>query len=269
MSYTITFTPNGIPGLRILGKGDKKLIVLHGFTQSRYSLIAPLTELWRSYGTTDFLDCPSHGTSRAIDHRALFADLDELTEGADLLGYSLGGRLALWYVATHRTKLSHVIALSAHLGHADEASRAARAKRDEDLAAALEATPDEGSGLGASLAPRREFLASWNAAPIFGGRALTPSQLQSRLGTQLSHLARSLRNDGTGAQLDLGPGLATSRTPLVYLFGQRDDPYRAQATRLAGIRPNAIIAEVPQAGHDVLADNPVATCATLKDALSR
>ncbi len=232
--------------------------------------MAALAPLWTRYGQTDFLDCPGHGTGPSVrpDHRALFRDLDELSFGADLVGYSLGGRLAMWYGATHTSGLSHIIALSAHLGITEVGAREARRDRDQALAASLETTLDTDGALGKSLAERRTFLARWNSQPIFGDRTLTPSQLASRLGTPLRGFASSLRNDGTGVQPDLGDALATSKTPLIYLVGERDAPYQEQATRLGAIRPDATIVTVPGASHDLLADDPVAVCAILTGALS-
>lgn len=229
------------------------VVVLHGFTQSRWSLVDPILPIADQLGSTiRFLEAPGHGADRGPDDHHEFLAAVAAMEPTIVLGYSMGGRLALWLAATHPDLAAHVVAISANPGIPDEHERRRRREHDQALAARLEAIAVE-RGLGRPSDAVRAFLAEWDAQPLFRRRHLNEAALRARsLGTP-SGWARSLRRYGTGEQPDLVPLLAASRARLSVLVGADDAAYRAHAARL---RERAAIVVVPLAGHDVLAEQP-------------
>jgi 2-succinyl-6-hydroxy-2,4-cyclohexadiene-1-carboxylate synthase len=162
-----------------------------------------------------------------------------------LVGYSLGGRLALGMVARHPDLAAAAIVVGGHPGLRDREARAARLRADEALAKSIES-----AGI-------RRFVAEWEERPLFASQKTLPgSVLAAQRATRLSHdpkgLARSLRTVGLGCMPDLRPALARASTRIHMVTGGLDDRFTALA---AEIRPSAhtVVAGV---GHNVLLEAP-------------
>ncbi|MHB8191146.1 MAG: alpha/beta fold hydrolase [Ferrimicrobium sp.] len=260
-----------IPNVTLKGSGTGGLVVLHGFTQTRLSMVRPLVELARTYDHTTFVECPGHG-SWAEPYPTIeefLNQLRDLIDGEDLLGYSMGGRLALWLFATHPESIAHCAVLSANPGIEDPTQRAQRVHADEAIARTLDAIDHEDQGLGTDRSALRDFLRTWNTAAIFHGRELSAAQEEARLGSRPRGLAFALRSYGTGVQPNLTPILSRTSGSLSYLVGERDDAYVIHRDRLVDARPATATATIAGAGHDLLAERPNETIATLIDLLER
>ena len=90
-------------------------------------------------------DLPGHGSdSTDLDprHFSLEATLTQVEHAGvwptDLIGYSMGGRVALHFAATYPTKVRHLILESASPGLATEGERLERQVNDEELARKIE-----------------------------------------------------------------------------------------------------------------------------------
>ena len=81
---------------------------------------------------------------------------------ADVLGYSLGARVALRLAVAHPDVVDRLVLESPSAGLATEAERAARRASDEALAARLEAGGIE------------RFVDEWERNPVFAGTAIEP-----------------------------------------------------------------------------------------------
>src|SRR6516164_8577892 len=148
-----------MPSLAAVRQGEGPTVLLvHGFTQVATSM-APLAERLAAARRVVAVDLPGHGGSGAIS-----ADLDESAalvaavadgEPFDLVGYSLGGRVALHAACRPPSNLRAVAVVSASPGIADPERRRARFERDVALAEALEADGDLDG-----------FLRRWLAAPM-------------------------------------------------------------------------------------------------------
>ncbi len=240
------------------------VVLLHGFTGSSASWddVAPALaqagyRVWApdllGHGHTDAPDDPRRYTMDqvAADLVALLQhrELGLGGEPAHLLGYSMGGRLAL-YLALHRPEWGRSLVLeSASPGLDDPAQRQARRRQDEALAARILA-----QGIPA-------FVATWERLPLWTSQArLSPAvrrQLrQQRLQNRALGLANSLRGMGTGAQPSLWPRLAQLSVPTLLLVGAEDAKYVALNRRMAACIPSARLRVVSQAGHTVHLEQP-------------
>src|SRR5919202_3743111 len=109
--------------------------------------------------------------------------------GAALVGYSMGGRLALHAVAREPERYSALVLVGASAGIEDPAEQRARSAADEELAAWIERRPIA------------EVVARWEAQPVFATQSasLVASQRPGRLSHEPAQLARLLRSAGQGA----------------------------------------------------------------------
>jgi 2-succinyl-6-hydroxy-2,4-cyclohexadiene-1-carboxylate synthase len=233
--------------------------LLHGFTQSGRSwreLIATMPAGWRWIVP----DLRGHGETRMqpgapCTMDACKADLELLWDhlGIDrshLVGYSMGGRLALHVAARRQERLISLLTIGAHAGLEQEA-RDGRRQGDDALAQRIEK-----DGLEA-------FINYWSALPLFAGiERRGPSfvaQLRAeRMRNTTAGLAASLRGMGAGQMEPLWDELGRVAVPSTFVAGQLDHGYVASARRLASIVPNSRVEVVLRAGHAVHLERPEA-----------
>lgn len=153
-------------------------------------------------------------------------------EGQILLGYSMGGRLALQLLEQQR--FAKAIVVSAGLNTPD----AARKARDEAWARRFES--DDWQTL----------MRDWNAQPVFGGHALERREEDY----DRAELARQLR-EWSPAVLP-PPRLESIETPLLWIAGERDAKYVAIAREAVARLPHAEVWICPDAGHRVPWEQP-------------
>ena len=203
-------------------------------------------------------DLPGHGVSCGLScgsysfegaARATLGVLDRLGVGrATVVGYSMGGRLALYLALRHPRRCSGLFLESASPGLEDATERAARRRADEEKARRLETDDFE------------TFLRDWYAQPLFASLArrdgLVEETIEARRGNDPAELARALRGMGTGAQPPLWGELPGLAVPTLALAGELDEKFVAVSRRMAAASPNVRAAVVPGAGHNVRAEAP-------------
>ena len=255
-----TVTANGL-AYRIDISGDgPPLLLLHGFTGSRRN--------WRPHlpaFASDFkviaLDLLGHGetavpqTPQRYQMEQAAADLvtiiDQITTPpVHLLGYSMGGRLALYFALNFYPYVRKLILESASPGLKTAQARAERQQRDEALADFIER-----EGIVA-------FVDRWEKLPLWATQkqaetAVRQTLRQQRLQNNPAGLAHSLRGMGTGVQPSLWPHLSQMDTPTLLLCGELDDKFVAINREMVTLMPQAQLAIVPQAGHTVHWERPL------------
>lgn len=237
------------------------LLLLHGFTGSagEWADLTPHVAPVRDVIAVDLI---GHGRSSAPADPArysieaclvdLLALLDALgIERADVLGYSMGGRVALQLAAAAPARVRSLILESASPGIADEAERAARAASDDALAARVEA---EGLAW---------FVDHWASIPLFASQASLPAGVRAalrerRLRGSATGYANSLRGMGAGRQSSLWERLPELGRPALLVSGELDVKYVAINTRMAELLPAARHALIRGAGHAVHLEQPAA-----------
>jgi 2-succinyl-6-hydroxy-2,4-cyclohexadiene-1-carboxylate synthase len=220
------------------GSGPR-LVLAHGFTQTGRSwgqFARVLGEVHRLVQ----VDLPGHGGSS--DVRADLAESADLVATAagdepfDLLGYSLGARVALHVAIAHPRSVRRLVLIGGTAGIEDDARRAERRRRDETLADDLEASGDLDA-----------FLRRWLASPMFAG--LRDPGLAERRRNSVSGLASSLRLAGTGTQVPLWDRLGDLAAPVLAVAGADDLRFCVEAQRMACTARAGVASLVPGAGH--------------------
>jgi len=163
--------------------------------------------------------------------------------GDILLGYSMGGRLALRMLELQ--PMQKAIIVSAGLNAPDEERR----KRDEEWARRFES--EEWSSL----------MRAWNAQPVFGGHVLERREEDY----DRAELARQLREYSPAVLPP--PRLERIETPILWIAGARDAKYAEVAQRAVARLPRAELWLCPEAGHRVPWEQREAFVARLREFL--
>lgn len=249
------------------GTGPAALL-LHGFTGSAETLSGVRDALRASHRVIR-PDLVGHGESDAPDAAAAYtmpacvaqlgALLDALgVERADVIGYSMGGRVALSLAATAPARVRSLVLVGATAGLVAEADRAARVAADEALARRILADGVE------------RFVDEWMALPLFASqrRRLGPEALAAaraqRLRGRAKGLAGSLRGMGTGAMPPLHAALPRLAMPVLLVVGGEDAKFRDIAVEMAATIPDAEVAIVAEAGHAAHLEQPAAFAEVLR-----
>ena len=198
------------------------------------------------------LDLPGHGENQQIQvdsfeafHHWLSDTL--LTHGVRrycLLGYSLGGRLALYHASRQPPGLEALWLESAHPG-LPASERSARIAHDERWATRFEQEP-----LG-------NVLADWYQQPVFADLtgAQRGRQIQRRLANRGPAIASMLRSSSLGHQPSLWSWLENTTLPVSYFSGQRDAKFHTLASHLAMMAPRLRHITL-EGGHNLHAEQP-------------
>ena len=204
---------------------------------------------------------PERYPSRLLDHaeHSFEGRLREISgSGADVLvGYSLGGRLALRAALRTPETYRGVVLVGATAGLEEGPMRVQRAEADEKLASWIEAMPIE------------DIVALWERQPLFADQSelLVEEQRPGRLSHDPRSLALLLRTAGQGTLDPVWDELHTFELPLLAIAGARDDGYSAAAKRIASVAPNARAAIVEEAGHAPQLQRPAAVASLITEFL--
>jgi 2-succinyl-6-hydroxy-2,4-cyclohexadiene-1-carboxylate synthase len=186
---------------------------------------------------------PERYPSRLLDHaeHSFEGRLGEIlaSSGSVLVGYSLGGRLALRAALRSPDSFSAVVLVGSTAGIEEGPLRVQRAEADEKLASWMEAMPIE------------DIVSLWERQPLFADQSdsLVEEQRPGRLSHDPRELALLLRTAGQGVLEPIWHELRALELPLLAIAGARDDGYAAAAKRIASLAPNARAAVVENAGH--------------------
>ncbi|MEM6529702.1 MAG: 2-succinyl-6-hydroxy-2,4-cyclohexadiene-1-carboxylate synthase [Chloroflexota bacterium] len=239
------------------GEGEL-LVLLHGFTGSTANW-QPHTDVFARHYRVLTIDLPGHGKTNAPTDPARYAMetvaqdiaaiIGEHGGSANLLGYSMGGRLAL-YMAVHHADVLHAVVLeSTSPGLRTPAERTDRQRRDDALADRIER-----DGIPA-------FVASWEALPLWGSQQHLSDDVQQKLRQQRLQnnsvgLANSLRGMGTGVQPSLWGELNTLTLPTLLITGELDTKFMAIADEMQQHIPYAQHTVIQSAGHTTHLEQP-------------
>lgn len=236
------------------------LLLLHGFTQTgrgwdevarhlageRYRPLAP--------------DLRGHGAAaarRPIDFESCVADVARLAVGSfALVGYSMGGRLALHVALAHPERVSRLVLVSTTAGIDDPGERTQRRAADAELATWMEAD----GRLMSEVADR------WAAQPLFARQRpeVSAAARADRLSNDPVHLAAALRGIGTGSMAPLWDRLGELEVEVTVLAGERDEKFIALGHRLAEALPRGALTIVPEVGHALPLEAPAAVAAAIE-----
>jgi 2-succinyl-6-hydroxy-2,4-cyclohexadiene-1-carboxylate synthase len=263
MTLVLTPSPrlhvNGV-GLfvRMIGVGEP-LVFLHGFTGNSKSW-SPHVPFFRAHHTCISIDLLGHGNSDTPLDPARYrmdkavADLIALFDqiGLDkvhLVGYSMGGRVALSLALAHPKRVRSLALESASPGIAQADERRARIKSDEALCELI-----ENEGL-------EKFIEHWEQQPLFATQNVLTDELRAglreeRLRNTTRGLINSLRGLGSGVMPPLWQKLDQVQCPTLIIVGELDTKYTGIALKMAAVMKQVRVCIVEGAGHTVHLENP-------------
>ena len=233
------------------------LCFLHGFMGSSADW-APIGRGLQGEFRCATIDLPGHGQSLDPPEEAYSIEgateavvevLD--AEGIDsctLVGYSMGGRVALSLALRHPDRVHRLVLESASPGLRTEPERADRRTVDAERAARIEENLEA-------------FLADWYRLPLFGSLArhdLVDDMVQTRSTNDPQELARALRGLSPGRQTPFWDRLDEIDCPTLVLAGALDDRYTAITEEVAARIETVRRVVIPQAGHNIHAERPAA-----------
>ena len=176
------------------------------------------------------------------------------SRGDTIIGYSMGGRLALHALLTEGNPWACAVIISAHTGILDADDREERLKVDLEWA-----------HLAAS--DWSEFLFKWESQPIFGGKPF-PWDRSSGSGAQKC-VQRCFTNWSLGRQGHLLAELDSIDIPVLWIAGADDHKFSEIAKTAVSRIPQGQLALMPNAGHRCPWDQPESTAAVIRGFLSQ
>ncbi|AVE58957.1 MULTISPECIES: 2-succinyl-6-hydroxy-2,4-cyclohexadiene-1-carboxylate synthase [Citrobacter] len=238
--------------------GSPWLVFLHGFSGD--------CREWQQIGEQfpDFsrlyIDLPGHGDSADIRVSG-FADVCDLLRNTLfsynilkywLVGYSLGGRVAMMAACQTLPGLCGLVVEGGHPGLQREAERDARRLSDGRWAARFRREP------------LRDVFTDWYQQPVFA--SLDASQREALVALRSQNngetLAAMLEATSLAVQPDLRARLNARTFPFYYLCGERDSKFRALAAELS-----VPCHMIRNAGHNAHRENPAGVVDSLAQIL--
>lgn len=231
------------------------LLLLHGFTGSTTTWTS-FCQQWGGHSKLIIPDLIGHGLTGPADAdierfqiEAAAADMVELLDclglgKVDLLGYSMGGRLALTFALLYPERVRKLVLESASPGLLTEDERKLRRMKDAELANFI---MDEGI---------EAFVNHWENIPLFSTMKRLPSSVQSeireqRLQNSPHGLSRSLLGMGTGSQPSWWNRLGDLSCPVLLLCGELDTKFYLIAENMQKRLNDAMLVIVPNSGHAI------------------
>ncbi|MBW5976227.1 MULTISPECIES: 2-succinyl-6-hydroxy-2,4-cyclohexadiene-1-carboxylate synthase [Klebsiella] len=239
--------------------GHPWLVFLHGFSGDCHEWLT-VGQAFGAYSRL-YIDLPGHGGSANIAANSL-AEVGHLVEKTLnsynilkywLVGYSLGGRVAMYFACQPREGLCGLVVEGGHPGLTDENQRLLRRHGDAAWAERFRREP------------LTQVFADWYQQPVFASldAAQRAALIALRSRNNGGALAAMLQASSLAEQPDLREPLRAREFPFHYLCGERDGKFRAIADELS-----ATTHVINHAGHNAHRENPDAVVACLAQFLA-
>jgi len=245
---------NGVDYFVIVQGEGAPLLLLHGFTGSHQTWL-PFISHWSKRYKVIALDIIGHGQTESPAEVALYSMaevsksirdiLDVLgIDKVSVLGYSMGGRLGLYFALHYMERINGLILESASPGLASKEAREVRIQKDTTLSQKIEENGIEA------------FVDNWEKIPLFFTQKHLPKVMKNairkeRLQHQPIGLANSLRGMGTGRQPSLWEALADFQVsvPVLLVAGEKDKKFLNIAQEMKRKLPMSFLVVFRRAGH--------------------
>ncbi len=241
----------------LLGRNMPTLIFLHGLLGTKADWQAIIEKLQKNAPQFNCfaLDLPFHGENKQVEVTDFEQTAQFISQQIQqkiqnkpyiLVGYSLGGRLALYYALhSHCAKghLQGVIVEGANLGLNNEQEKQQRWRNDQQWAKRFITELPE------------TVLQDWYQQPVFSH--LTGPQRAALIAKRATNcgenIGKMLLATSLAKQPELSEKVRSKILPIYYMVGERDQKF----TQLA-IQKNLSFCTIPQAGHNAHLENPQA-----------
>lgn len=237
--------------VEVFGKGFPFLL-LHGFTGD-YSTWEPFCNKWGNHSKLVIPDIIGHGKTDSPDDINCYqmenaaSDLIEILDQlgiaqVDLLGYSMGGRLALLFTILYPNRVRKLILESSSPGLSSAEERETRKMKDAELAEFI-----RGKGM-------EIFVNYWEDIPLFSTMKRLPQEVRKtirrqRLANNPVGLSNSLEGMGTGAQPHVWDRLHLLQNEVLLLTGDMDEKFCRIAERMSREIKNCEWITIKNSGH--------------------
>lgn len=212
------------------------------FSDRFYCLLPDLV----GHGETPLSDEISYATWGSLLKEELSTKGIEKTH---LVGYSMGGRLALYFALTYPEMIEKLLLESANPGIDAEAERQGRAALDDKLAARLRC-----DGMSA-------FLEFWYNIPLFASLneypALKNGLIHKRADQNPENMARVLSELSPGRQPSLWARLTELKMPTLLIAGELDQKYCRITSQMRATILKSTRVTLPRCGHNTHRENPI------------
>ncbi len=214
--YTLTGTKENPP-----------ILFLHGFMGNGNDWNETVSYLSEKYYCIT-LDLPGHGNSNNLERLNTVWDFDSLCnrlsgllnhlkiQKVSLVGYSMGGRIALYFAHKYPQLLTHLILESASPGIKTNDKKEIRLKEDKALSQKLKNEPLE------------EILEKWYSLPLFSGIKNHPKYkalFLNRLKNDPTLLAKAVESFSPGRQVYLMNKMKNLKMSVNLICGENDIKY--------------------------------------------
>ena len=225
-------------------------LLVHGFAGTAGSWDAVSALLDRKRYRPLAVDLRGHGQTAGASPISFDLCISDLLAAAPqrftLVGYSMGGRIALQLALAAPERVERLVLVSTTAGISDAADRELRLERDLALASEIETS---------SIA---EFADSWLAGPLFcGDRAEVNAAARSEIEKNTPvGLARALRGLSVGLMEPVWARLGEVDMPTTVIAGEHDRQYVALAEQLSQSIQSSQLMIIPAAGHAIPRNAP-------------
>lgn len=239
---------------RVAGKGDP-IVLLHGFTGSMLSWKI-LVDKWKTNYQVITIDLPGHGKTYSKTPKTMKTFSDDLykllqhlnIEKAHLVGYSMGGRVALSFYNYYPDAVQSLILESSSPGLQTEDEREKRIKQDEQIIKQI-----------------REnltcFVNFWEAIPLFAthihlAESVKREMRDERLMQSPKGLIDSLTYMGIGVQPSWWGQLKHINVPTLLIVGEHDEKFININKLMKKQINNSEISIISNSGHTPHIEEP-------------
>lgn len=216
------------------------------------------------------IDLPGHGKSEIENKKNSYSIkktakyiIDFLKnnkiESSHIIGYSMGGRLAIYLAINYPNYFKKIIIESAQPGILDSAERLNRKKFDHEISQKIEI-------MGLS-----KFLKFWYNQPIFTtlkNNKNFANLLNSRIKNDPKKLSKSLIEMGAGAQPSLWKDLIKIKNPCLLIAGEFDLKYQKIFSKMHKEIYSSNFVILKNCGHNTHFENPVEFIKVIKKFLN-
>jgi 2-succinyl-6-hydroxy-2,4-cyclohexadiene-1-carboxylate synthase len=230
------------------------LLFLHGFTGRANDWSAVFERLSNQF-LPFAIDLVGHGESDAPEETSpytipsIISDINEILdslhyEKIGIIGYSMGGRIALSYAASYPERLKGIVLESSTPGLRSDKERKERISSDQELIKYIETHGVE------------KFVDYWLSHPLFNTQAILPRSVRNlnksrKLKNSHIGLINSLHGSGTGAMAPLWDSLGQIAIPVLLITGELDTKFTEINREVDLLLPDSRHEIVKHAGHNV------------------
>ena len=239
---------------------NESIVFLHGFTGSTLSW-EPIIKLLPNNINCILIDLIGHGSTEVSSNperyqmKEQLLDLEEFFSAIQLtrfslVGYSMGGRIALAYALEHPQQIKNLVLESASRGLKTIEEQLLRRQADDRLADRIEQ-----DGL-------ESFIDFWENISLFESQKSLSNEKQheirsERLAQSKVGLANSLRGMGTGQQPSYWSKLDELEMPVYLVTGEYDTKFTEIADEMVKKLKDGSSIQVSSVGHAIHVENPV------------